>query len=310
VRWWTKKTALESTIFELKRDVRRLEQQINNLNSIVAAEVAAEAQKNSWGTWLLSPIYKKTEESEEDKERKSRDRQERRIEKDMKERRLQATVAALNKKGGLLNKAKVEIDAADSDDNRKISIIQNRINARAARERYEKEWEERQKEEAERQKREQVERERQAKLRQQQQEQQRQRDRDAAEAARIRAEAQATEQVRQEEASARWRKALDDEVRQLRERYAQSDHTYSNHHQDYTSGCLHGGWWPKVQGRAACPECSEVWTYLLECPSCPKKACPRCQAAIRSNRSRTEAKIRRAKHKRAASPVLGYDWYD
>lgn len=53
---------LDSSIFELKREVRRLEQEITNLESIVAAEAAEEAQKNSWGTWLLSPIYKKVEE--------------------------------------------------------------------------------------------------------------------------------------------------------------------------------------------------------------------------------------------------------
>jgi hypothetical protein len=310
VRWWTKKTAFEAAIFELQRDVRRLEQQINSLNSIVAAEVAAEAQRNSWGAWLLSPIYRKAEDSEEDKERKSRERQERRIERDMKERRLQATVAASREKEGLLNKAKVEVDAADCNDNRKIGVIQNKINARAARERHEKERQERQKEEAERQRREQAERERQAKLRQQQQEQKRQRDHDAAEAARIRAEAQSAEQVRQEEASARWRKTLDDEARQFRKRYAQSDHTNDYHHQGYTSGCLHDGWWPKVQGRAACPECYDVWTYLLECPTCPKKACPKCQAAIRPRISQGEARRRGKQYQRPASPVLGYDWYD
>jgi hypothetical protein len=38
-----------------------------------------------------------------------------------------------------------------------------------------------------------------------------------------------------------------------------------------------------------CPECSEFWTYLLQCPNCQMKACPRCQGAIRRRRVRERA---------------------
>jgi len=86
-----------STLFELQRGIRRLEQGIKILDSISAAEAAAEVQKNTWGTWLLSPIYKMVEESEEEEARKDRGRQERRIEKDMKERRLESKKAELKK---------------------------------------------------------------------------------------------------------------------------------------------------------------------------------------------------------------------
>lgn len=47
---------------------------------------------------MLSPIYKKAEDSEEEKARKDRERQERRIEKDMKERRLGLKKADLKKR--------------------------------------------------------------------------------------------------------------------------------------------------------------------------------------------------------------------
>lgn len=93
-----KKNAFESLIFELQRDIHRLEQAIDDLNSIVAAEAAEVANKNSWGTWLLLPIYKKAEDSEEEKARKDRKKQERRIEKDMKERRLALKKGDLEKK--------------------------------------------------------------------------------------------------------------------------------------------------------------------------------------------------------------------
>ncbi|KAH8742516.1 hypothetical protein F5883DRAFT_596167, partial [Diaporthe sp. PMI_573] len=65
-RWRTKKTVLDALIFELQRAIRRLEQEIKNLDSILAAEAAAKAQKNSWAMWLLSPIYKKAEDKEVD----------------------------------------------------------------------------------------------------------------------------------------------------------------------------------------------------------------------------------------------------
>ncbi|KLJ07618.1 hypothetical protein EMPG_10010 [Blastomyces silverae] len=168
-RWWTKKNAFSSSIFELQRKIRRLEQEIKNLESIVAAEAAEEAQKNSWATWLLSPIYKKAKDSEEEKARKDRGRQERRIEKDMKDRRLELMKGDLKKEESFLRKAKEEVDAADLVDTRKIQVIQDRILAR-------KTWE--------RQERERVERERIAKIWKQQQEQQQKREWEAAEALR------------------------------------------------------------------------------------------------------------------------------
>lgn len=138
-RWWTKKKDLDASIFELQGTIIRLGQEIKNLRSILAAEEVAEAQKNSWATWLLSPIYKKVEESEQDKERKDRERQERRIEKDMKERRLSWKLAEMKTKQTLLRTAKEEVDAADISDDRKIQVIQNRIWLRENRQRQKRE---------------------------------------------------------------------------------------------------------------------------------------------------------------------------
>jgi hypothetical protein len=262
-RWRTKKNAFDRLIVELQRDIRRLEQEIKYLDSIVAAEAAEEAQKNSWGAWLLSPIYKKAEDSEEEKARKDIERQERRIKKDMKERRLGLKKAGLKKEESLLSKAKEEVDAADLVDNGKIRVIQDRLWARETRERQE---------------RERVERERIARIwaqQQQQQEQREKREREAAEALRKQqAEQRAAEQKRQDEEARRWQKIIDDEGRTR---------------QASTSTCRHDGWWPKVQGRTVCPECYESWTYLLQCPGCNMKACPKCQAAIRAARRNRRA---------------------
>jgi hypothetical protein len=144
-RWRTRKVAFDSSIFEMHREIQRLEQEIKILDGIAAAEEATEAWKTSWRAWLLSPLYKKTKESEEEKALKDRGRQERRIEKDMKERRLRPKKANLEKEEILLRMAKEEVETADQEDDKKIKLIQERIRARETLERQEKERQYRQK---------------------------------------------------------------------------------------------------------------------------------------------------------------------
>ena len=126
-RWRIKKNAFDSSMFQLQRGIWQLEREIKGLNIIIDAEAAIEAQKNSWKAWLMSPILKKAEDTEEEKARKDRWRQESRIEKDMKERRLALTKADLKREQDLLGKAKEEIDAADLADERKIQMLQAKI---------------------------------------------------------------------------------------------------------------------------------------------------------------------------------------
>ena len=72
---------------------------------------------------MLSLIYKKVEDNEKKKARKARGTQKRRIEKDIKERRLDLKKAGLKKEKSLLRKAKKEMDAANLVDTRKIREI-------------------------------------------------------------------------------------------------------------------------------------------------------------------------------------------
>lgn len=298
-RWQTKKNVFDSSIFEIQRRIWRLEQDIANLDSIFAAEAAAEAWKNSWGAWLLSPLSKKTEDSDVEKERKDRARQERRIEKDMKERRLCSNKADLETQENALNKAKEEVDAANRDDEEKIRVIVARIRARENRERQERERRERERQEKERQEWERHERERIAELWKQQQEQREKWQREAAEALRKQQEDRAAEQKRRE-------------TRKFQKRHAHPNPPGGDTGQAYTTTCRHDGWWPKVQGRTACPECDESWTYLLQCPGCMIQACPKCQAAIRPRKPRNTARTNRKAppRVRTPSPDFGYhyDW--
>ncbi|KAI0439894.1 DnaJ domain-containing protein [Xylaria telfairii] len=289
-QWETRKKIFESSIFELQRDIRRFENEISALELITADEAAQEARDNGWGAWLLSPIYKRAQVSEEEKARKERQKQERRIQKDMKERRLYSKREDLKKQNTLLRTGEAEVDSADNVDNWKIRSLQTKIRereaqerqvreAREAREKAQREARERaQREEAARvRKREQEEqeralREKMMRIRKEEQEKQEKRQREAAEERkRQAAEAAAARRRQEEQASARFGYSFDDEG--LR-------------HFSATGACVHDGWWPKLQGRTACPKCHVTWNYLLKCPGCNMKACPKCQAEIRPRRTR------------------------
>lgn len=117
--------------------VRKLEHQIHYHNNRVAAEAAEEAKKNSWTTWLLSPLYKKRKETEKEQEAKSRKSQERRIERDMKERVLLSKNVELSNEQGRLEKAKQEFVDANRGDDHNIWKIEATLKVRQARERQE-----------------------------------------------------------------------------------------------------------------------------------------------------------------------------
>ncbi|ESZ89996.1 hypothetical protein SBOR_9618 [Sclerotinia borealis F-4128] len=309
-RWQITKGFFDSSSSVLHVEIRRLEQQIKNLEVIMAAEVAKKAQENSWGTWLLSPIYKKAEDTEEEKERKDRERQEIRIEKDMKERRLDMKRDDLKKKEILLKRGQEEVDAADLVDDRKLQDIRNKIWLRENKEREEKERLEREKRARERQEMERLEREKRArerqeierverellaKIRKQEQQQQEKWRKEEAEALR-----------KQEEEGRKRQKIFHDENRRYREKIPHlnrpENFSVPGTSQSSTSLCRHYGWWQKVQGRKACPKCSEVWTYLLQCPSCKMEACPKCQAATRGGAPHSTAKYNRRAPPRVRTP--------
>ena len=87
----------ESTSSKLGGVISQLEQEIKNLEIIAVAEAKVEAQKNSWTAWFQSPWRKVSEESEQEKSCIDRKRQERKIEKDMKERRLDTKKTEMKK---------------------------------------------------------------------------------------------------------------------------------------------------------------------------------------------------------------------
>lgn len=195
------------------------------------------------------------------------------------------------------------MDTANLVDDGKIRVIKDIIRAREQRERQTKE--------RERQEKERVEREIRARIWKEQQEQ---RERERLEALKAHRERErAAEQRRQEEQARQRQKIIDDRAEQTRQREKIIDDRAKAYREQYEhpnlaeGSCYHDGWWPKVQGRTACPECNESWTYLLQCPSCMTKACPRCRSAI-GPRMRNTARRNGRIPPRAPSQNYFYDY--
>lgn len=126
---------MESPIFELQRNIWVLEQDIKNLTGLAAARVAVEAAaaetpKNSWGTWVLSPLYRQAQEDEHKNALKARRCQQRDIEITSKERRLGLQEALLQEKEKELKTAEEAIDAANLAKDEKIRGIEARVRNR------------------------------------------------------------------------------------------------------------------------------------------------------------------------------------
>lgn len=247
----TRQCYLEPQIFELQRRIRRLEQEIANLDSIVMAEVAFEARKNSWKAWFLSPLYQKVDDTEEEQELKDRGRQERRIEKDMKERRLAAERADLERAEMSLAQIKDEAAAADAKETSLILELQRQIRVSKQSEELAKQEKERQATEL---------KQRQEREKQRAEQEKKRKEREAAASKR-----RAAAEQRQSEEHRKWQEG--------------------SNTQKGSESCQHGGWWPKIQGRASCPTCGDSWTYLLQCPGCEMNACPKCQAGVRPRKA-------------------------
>lgn len=294
-RWHKTNVSFESSIFEIRRAIRRTEQEIQGLDSIVAAEAAEKAQRSSWSAWLLSPIYKTAEDSDEEKASKESARQERRIERDMKERRLAVQKANVEATEASMRAAKTDMDAANTKDEGMIQYILYQMQIRETRQRQE---------------RERLERENLAQQMRQQRAQREQREREAAKALRKQEAARrAAEQDKYKEQNMERQRILE-ELRRQRERHTYFNQPHDNTSPDRTATCRHDGWWPKVQGRTVCPECGDCWTYLLRCPGCDMKACPRCQAAVRPRRPRNATKTGRRTPPRVRTPSPGFPYGD
>lgn len=354
---WSKiQKVYDDAIFELKRDIRKLQASIKELENAEKAEQVEEAAAKSWSTWVLSPVYGRAIKTDEEREERARERLQRLHSKGFKERDLGKKESQLREQESLLRMKRQEFDDANRKDDDAKAVIEERVRAeiqkekdRVAREEAQKLWEEQvkrrqaadkaAKERAEKEKkerdamdkawREQIEKQqnearraasertaRQEKARLEREEADRiwkeryEKQQKEAEKARENAEKREKEGGQQrrkqheEKATGMNRveelqRELAEEIRKLqRSARASTTATWSQFSEaDFgstssaTTGiaqstCRHDGWWPKAEGRRACPTCLTTWNYLLECPSCKLKACPACQQNFRPARRR------------------------
>ncbi|KAE8441365.1 hypothetical protein EG329_005468 [Mollisiaceae sp. DMI_Dod_QoI] len=196
--WSRTQKVYDDAIFELRRDIRKLQSAIREFEDIEKAERAEEAAAKSWSTWFLSPLRQKSVEVESEKEQKARDRLQRLHSKNFKERDLTKKESELREREAILRTKRQVFDDANKKDDITKAAIEERIRAQKERERLEKERLER--EELQRARREQAEKD------------QRETERQWAEWR----EQQAAERKKREQAEETARKELKEKIRKAR----------------------------------------------------------------------------------------------
>lgn len=128
-------------ILKIKRDIPKLHNAIRELEEIEKTEQAEDAAKEaaakSWKIWLLSPIYKKPVETEEEKFRRQGDRLQRLHSKNFKEKGLKKKESELRVLEEHLKTKQQEFNIEDMKDEASKSILEERI--RAGRKRLQQE---------------------------------------------------------------------------------------------------------------------------------------------------------------------------
>jgi hypothetical protein len=249
VRWDVQKRKLEAELLKKREAKLKLEKDIRTLEDVARVEAATKAWEKSWLKWAIAPLYKKPVLTEKENALNDRKRQERHVERLLKLRRLEGSKALLVTSEADYAKAKEEVDAADRETDRKIGVLYATIHQRKANEQAV---------------RDRVAREHQERIRKQKEQERAAEAKEAAEA--LRKWQQQQEEARKREAAAaqaRWYAKTEGVFRASAANSTNRDWSSHDHCTDsldaYSSStsCVHDGWWPKIQGRAACPVCGE-----------------------------------------------------
>jgi hypothetical protein len=129
----------DDAIFELKREIRKLQAAIRELEENEKAERDEEAAKNSWTRWMLNPIYGKRVETEEEKEKKGKVRIDRMHSIRFKERELGRKDEDLRVWEERLRVKEREKEVGDQKDDAARSVLEEVVLRKKERARREKE---------------------------------------------------------------------------------------------------------------------------------------------------------------------------
>ena len=267
----------DGDIFELARAIRKLAADLQRLKDQDDEDIRKEKERNSWWTYLSSPLYGKAEETDEQKQQRETKRLDRQASRRIRGSELAEKEARMQRLQDALRGVNVRIAAEKkrAEDEKRRAEEETRARRmkaeQEARDRAMKEaWERMVKEQKERD-------ERAAK---------------AAEALREAREArEALERARAAAAEERRRKEAEEQRAQALRRADEAARKARQARDEWSglaakkSTCRHEGWWPKVEGKMVCGKCFALQSrFALKCPGCGMLACANCQKVLRGGR--------------------------
>lgn len=263
------KSRHENDIFEGNRVIRRLAADLKRLQGQDDDELRKERERNSWWTYITSPIYGEAKETEEQKQRRETERLQRLATKSIKENQLAQKEAILQSSRYALNNVNREIAAVEKEEEDEA-----RVQAVRRQEQLRKEEEARRRVEEE---------QRRAKWAKWEEEQIKLRKEQVARAAKAAREAQEAQERAREEAAKIYR--AESEKRAQAASMAERARTARQARND--SACLHDKFWPRIEGRHLCGSCHNTQRrFAFQCPGCGMIACASCRQTLRGERRR------------------------
>ena len=219
-------------------------------------ETRKERERNSWFTYLTSPIYGTKAETDEQKRIRETERLQRLASQSIKRSELQQKEARLE-----------SLESALRDTNSKIAAEKLRYETEARAQAAKRQEQLRKEQEKRRQEREQQERERQAEKAAAQEKARRE------EAVRAAKQAQEAREAQERARAARQAEAV---------RQAEAARQRQN-----TSPCQHKAFWPKLEGSHLCGNChSTTRRFAFQCPGCRMIACANCRQSLRGEKGK------------------------
>ena len=272
----------EGDIFEGNRVVRRLAAELKRLEDQDNDELRKERERNSWWTYVTSPIYGQVKETKEEKQTRETERLHRLASKSIKKSQMEQQEATLQRSRDALD----EVSSKIADINRMEQQMKEEAKRRT-------EEEKRRAEEAKRQ----VEEQSRKKWVDEQVRLYRERAERAAREAREAQEARQAEQRVREKAAEEKRKAESEERARARARATgdaarrarQAQYDTKNPSASPYNTCQHRKFWPKLEGSHLCQNCHTIQRrFAFECPGCGIVTCADCRQDLRGERNRNK----------------------
>ncbi len=277
----------DGDIFEANRVVRRLVADLKRLQDQDDEEKRKEKERNSWWTYMTSPIYSKPKETEIEKQERENKRLQRLASRSIKENELTQRKAKLQSLQDALQDVSSKIAAV-----KKRTEDEARVQAAKRQERLRKE------QEAKRRREEEEMREARTRWAKMQEDRAAQAAKEAREAAQERVrkatdercKAEAEERARAARVAEAARKAQDQrhgtfqpETPSYRaSRASRASHASASNE----TTCRHDKFWTKIEGSHLCSNCHSTQRHFaFQCPGCRKIACASCRRSLRGEKS-------------------------